>query len=79
MAMNDPLASAFSTIINAERKGKQECVIRISSRLIRKALELLQQEHYIGSSEEFQDNRGKLLKVNLLGQLNKCGVIKPRY
>ena len=79
MALNDPLANAFSVILNAERNGKQTCVLRVSSKLIKKSLEILQDAGYLGSFEEAEDNRGKLLTINLIGHLNKCGVIKPRF
>ena len=37
-------------------------------------------EHgYIGSFDLLEDRSGGTLKVNLLGNINKCGVIKPRF
>ena len=44
-----------------------------------KVLEVMKNNHYIGSFEEIEDGRGNIIKVNLLGNINKCGVIKPRY
>ena len=35
--------------------------------------------NYVGSFEEIEDGRGNIIKLNLLGNINKCGVIKPRY
>ena len=32
--MNDPLANALSTILNAEKIGKKECTIKPSSKII---------------------------------------------
>lgn len=75
--LNDPLAAALTKILNAERVGKKELVITKVSKLIKKILELMKDNLYIGSYEEI--NQGRALKVNLLGNLNKCGVIKPRF
>ena len=34
---------------------------------------------YIGELEIVSESRGGYAKLHLLGQINKCGVIKPRY
>ena len=34
---------------------------------------------YVGDFEEIEDGKGNIIKLNLLGKINKCGVIKPRY
>jgi 8-oxo-dGTP pyrophosphatase MutT (NUDIX family) len=34
---------------------------------------------YIGSFEEIVDSKGNRLTINLLGKINKCGSIKPRF
>jgi small subunit ribosomal protein S8 len=77
--LNDPLAAALSKIMNAERKSKKEVLIKPSSRLIKSVLTLMNEHNYIGSFEEIDDGKGGFLRVNLLGNLNKCGVIKPRF
>lgn len=79
MTMNDTLAAGLSKIMNAERIGRKECIVAPSSKTIKKVLELMNQEHYIGSFEEVESSRGKSLKVNLIGGINDCGVIKPRF
>lgn len=76
---NDPLAAALSKIMNAERKSKKEVLLRPASRLIKTVLTLLNENNYLGTFEEIKDGRGNFLKVNLLGNLNQCGVIKPRF
>ena len=75
--LNDPLAAALSKILNAERVGKRETAVRNSSNFIKKVLILLADHRYIGSYEEI--NAGREIKINLLGNLNNCGVIKPRF
>ncbi|MBI2573216.1 30S ribosomal protein S8 [Candidatus Woesearchaeota archaeon] len=77
--LNDPLAAALSKVINAERVGKREVVIKPASSLIKRILTLMSEHNYIGSFEEIEDGRGGALKILLLGNINKCGVIKPRF
>ena len=77
--LNDPLAAALTKVINAERVGKREVVIRPASKMIKKVLTIMNEHHYLGSFEEIVDEKGGVLKVNLLGNINKCGVIKPRF
>lgn len=79
MTLNDPLANVFSNILNSEKIGKNEVIIRKSSKLIKKILTLLQDKQYLGSFEEIKDGRGNILKINIIGAVNNCGVIKPRY
>jgi len=77
--LNDPLANALSAILNAEKIGKKECLIRPSSKIIKTILKIMNENSYIGSFEESINAKGNLLKVNLIGNINKCGAIKPRY
>ena len=76
---HDPLADAMSLIKNAERSGKQDCLIRPSSKLIGRVLKIMQENHYIGQFEYIEDGRAGIFKVKLTGNINDCGVIKPRY
>ena len=77
--LNDPLAAALAKIINAEQVGKREVVVRPASKMIKKILTIMNEHNFIGSFEEVDDGKGGELKVNLLGNINKCGVIKPRF
>lgn len=79
MSLNDPLANVLSHILNADKKGVKELTTKNNSKIIRKVLELMQDAGYIGSYEEIPDVKGNLLKINLLGMVNKTGVIKPQY
>ncbi len=76
--LNDILAAALSKILNAERKSLKECSVKRSN-LNKQVLDLMNASGYIGSYEELEDGRGGLLKVNLLGKINNCGAIKPRF
>ncbi len=77
--LNDPLAAALAKISNAERVGKKEVVIRSGSKMIKKVFTIMNDHKYLGSFEETNSDRGAELKVNLLGNINKCGVVKPRF
>lgn len=79
MSLNDSLASVLSKIDNAVHVGKSEVTVNISSKLIKTVLTLMKDEGYIGEVEEIVDSKGNSLKINLVGHLNKCGVIKPRF
>jgi len=77
--LNDPLAAALSKMLNAEKVGKKEVLIKPASAMIKSVLTLMKEHSYIGSYEEINDGKGGVLTVQLLGNLNKCGVIKPRF
>lgn len=79
MALNDTLAIALSNLLNAERVGKESCTVHPSSKLIKSVFEIMQDNKFIGSYETITEARGGYLKVNLIGGINKCGVIKPRF
>lgn len=79
MSLNDPLANALSILINADRLGKSDVVLKPASNLIKKTLELMNEAGYIGKFEERECSGGSYLFVPLLGRLNDCGAIKPRF
>jgi small subunit ribosomal protein S8 len=77
--LNDPLSNVLSTILNSEKIGKSECVIKPISKLIKDVLRVMKENGYIGEFKEVKDGRGNHIQLNLLGMINRCGVIKPRY
>ncbi|MBU2561300.1 MAG: 30S ribosomal protein S8 [Nanoarchaeota archaeon] len=79
MSLNDPLSNLMSKILNYEKVGKKECVMKPTSVVIKKVLDILNAEGYVGKYEEVDDGRGKYIKISLLGNINKCGSIKPRF
>lgn len=79
MAMNDTLASAMSNIINAEKIGKNICKIKPFSKITKAVLDIMQTNKYVGSYEIVEEGRTHSIKLNLLGAVNDCGVIKPRF
>ncbi|MEM3980023.1 MAG: 30S ribosomal protein S8, partial [Ignisphaera sp.] len=79
MVMLDTLANAMATIMNAEMRRKNEAVIWPASKLIIRVLRVMQKHGYIGEFEYVDDGRWGKIVVQLLGRINTCGVIKPRY
>ena len=77
--MHDTIASALSNILNAEKIGKDFCIIKPFSKMIKEVLTIMNSQGYVGSSEIIEDGKGKRIKLNLLGKINKCGAIKPRF
>ncbi|MBI2523399.1 30S ribosomal protein S8 [Candidatus Woesearchaeota archaeon] len=79
MSLNDTLSNALSNILRDEKLGRPESTIKPSSKVIKKVLDIMNENRYVGNFEETKNAKGCILKLNLLGNINKCGVIKPRY
>merc|ERR1711871_3703 len=73
--LNDCLRS----MVNAERKGKRQVLIRPSSKVVVKFLQVMLKNGYINEFVLVDDHRAGKIVVSLNGRLNKCGVISPRY
>jgi small subunit ribosomal protein S8 len=78
MSLNDPLANALSLILNAEKASKSSCTIS-SSGVIKCVLNIMKKHGYIGEFKETDKSRGGIIEVKLIGNINKCGVIKPHF
>lgn len=78
-SMMDALANGLTTVINNEMRNKHECVISPSSKLLGRVLRVMQLNGYIGEFEFIDDGRSGKFKVQLLGRINKCGAIRPRF
>lgn len=76
---HDPLNDAMSVIRNAETVGKRHCTVRPSSKLIGRILNVMQDHNYISQFEYIEDGKAGVFKVELNGNINNCGVIKPRF
>ena len=79
MSLMDPLADALTNIRNNELQGNDSCVIKPASKLIGHVLSTMQKENYIGNFELVDDGKAGIFNVELVGNINKCGVIKPRH
>ncbi len=78
MVVIDPLANALSAIMNNEMRGSKEAIVTPASKLIAMVLRVMQKYGYIGEFEHIDDGRWGKIKVQLLGRINRTGVIKPR-
>ncbi|HZX12313.1 MAG TPA: 30S ribosomal protein S8 [Candidatus Nanoarchaeia archaeon] len=79
MSLNDPLAQALSHLLNCEKKGRKTCQLTPSSTTIKRILTVMQDHHYLGSYDQTSTEQGGTLTLHLLGGINNCGVIKPRF
>jgi len=75
----DNLNNALSKMMNAERIGRDKCIILVSSKIIKDVLTIMKNNGYIGDFKEIEDGKGGKIVVNLIGKINKIGVIKPRF
>ncbi len=79
MTLMDPLANALTNMRNNELQGNDKCQISPASKLIGRVLRTMQQETYIGDFEFVDDGKAGKFLVELEGNINHCGVIKPRH
>jgi len=75
----DTLTNGLITIINNEMRNKRECVISPASKLLGRVLRIMQLNGFIGEFEFIDDGRSGKFKVQLLGRINKCGAVRPRF
>lgn len=74
-----PLSTPQKSMYNAEKRGKKQVLIRPSSKVVIKVLQVMMKHGYIGEFEFVDNHRSGKIVVELNGRLNKCGVISPRY
>jgi len=79
MVLMSVLNSALVSILNAERRGRRQVIIRPVSKVVIKFLSVMMKHGYIGEFELVDDKRSGKIVVQLNGRLNKCGVISPRF
>jgi len=79
MPAKDILSNLFTTVYNNEMRNKKECLVIPASRLASEVLRTMQRHKYIGEFEFIDDGLSGKLRIQLLGRVNKCGVISPRF
>jgi small subunit ribosomal protein S8 len=75
---HDLISDVLSSIKNGDKYGKRY-VITPSSKLVKNILLILQSHKYIGDFEFMDDKKGGKFKIQLLGKVNDCNSIRPRY
>ena len=75
---HDLLSDVFCTIKNAESIGKKECTVPASN-MVKSVLKIAKEHKYIGDVTFIEDGRGGKFKVKLLGRINDCNAIRPRF
>jgi len=75
---HDPLADLFVIIKNTESIGKKTCTAP-ASKLAHNVLKIMKERGYIGGFKYNEDGRGGTFMVSLIGKINDCNVIKPRF
>jgi len=77
--VTDTIANGMTTLMNNEMRLKLECVITPASKLLGRVLRVIQLNGYIGEFEFIDDGRTGKFKIQLLGRINKCGAVRPRF
>ncbi|MDO8624677.1 MAG: 30S ribosomal protein S8 [Candidatus Diapherotrites archaeon] len=75
----DPIANALTHIKNSENAAKRQCTVAEGSKLLKEILRVMKENGYIQSVEWKEDRQGNHATVALVGHINECQVIKPRY
>jgi small subunit ribosomal protein S8 len=75
---HDIISDVFSSIKNGDKFGKS-AVVTPSSNLVKNLLLILQGHSYIGDFEFMDDKKGGKFKVQLLGKVNDCNSVRPRF
>lgn len=75
----DTISNGLTTINNNELRNKNECIIAPASKLLGHILRVMQLNGYIGEFEFIDDGRSGKFRVQLLGRINRCGAIRPRF
>ena len=78
MVLNDNLANSLSKVNNATA-GLINKVQLKRTKLTLKVLEVMKNNSYVGEVKVVEDGRQGLVEVELVGTINKCGVVKPRF
>ena len=75
---HDLLSDVFCTIKNAEAIGKRDCTVPASN-MVKAVLKIAKEHKYIGDATFQEDGRGGKFKVKLLGRINDCNAVRPRF
>jgi small subunit ribosomal protein S8 len=77
--LTDPLANVMNVMMTAQRAGKVEVTVSPVSTVIKRVLDMMHEHKYVGKVELITDKEQPTIKIQLIGTLNKCAVVKPRF
>src|SRR5512136_2428057 len=77
--MMDTLANGLTSVVNNEMRNRHECIICPASKLLGRVLRIIELNCYIREFEFIDDGRNGKFNIQLLGRINKCGAIRPRF
>src|SRR5947199_10847769 len=75
----EPISNMFSAILNNERRHKHDCIVYPASKLMGQVLRVMQKYGYVSECEFVDDGRGGKFQIQLLGRVNNCGSVRPRF
>ncbi len=75
---HDLISDMLSAIKISETFGKKSVTIKASI-MEKDLLLILQKNGYIGSFELVEDGKGGKFEIQLVGKVNACGSIRPRF
>eukprot|EP00703_Trepomonas_sp_PC1_P002682 JAP93924.1 Ribosomal protein S15A [Trepomonas sp. PC1] len=79
MVRSNILRDALKSIGQAQQSGKRQVLIRPVNPVVVEFLKQMQTTGYIGNFTVVDDRRGNKCVIDLVGRLNKCAVISPRF
>ena len=79
MPAQNVLSNMFATIHNSEVRNRKECLVVPASKLASGVLQTMQRHRYVGEFEFIDDGRSGKMRVQLLGRINKCSPVSPRF
>ena len=75
---HDLLSDVLSAIKSGDTVGKTETVTP-ASKLIKDVLLIMQKHNFVGNFEYIEDGKGGKFKIQLIGNINDCKSIRPRF
>ncbi len=75
---HDLISDMLSAIKTNERFGKKTAAVK-ASKTEKDILLILQKNGYVGSFELIEDGKGGKFEIQLVGKVNDCGSVRPRF
>ena len=79
MTRTDIISSSLNTLNMYAQQAKSTCLITPSSKLLVSVLKKFKELGYVKEFEIIDNGKGGVIKIELLGKINKCRAIRPRH